>query len=137
MPIACDFTYRVIVGHLHNLLAKKRDAPEINDLWGKLAEFCAGGTDMHGQPYKGGRLIGMDANMAMFGVVQELAERGVGVTLLCHHAELMHPKPASTPACCTTASASGWSVLWTSTDAGCCRTTTMSGEGRYTPRLET
>ena len=71
----------VIVGHLHNELAKKKDAFELKKFWNKLADLCAGG----------GRLIGADMNMAMFGVLPEMHKRGVGISLLAHHYELEDP----------------------------------------------
>ena len=86
VPINGATTTRVIVGHLHNELAKKTKAVEMVQFWNKLAHLCAGGG--RGE----GRLIGMDANMAMFGVIPEMAKRGVGLTLLCHHMELADPE---------------------------------------------
>ena len=34
----------------------------------------------------------MDANIAVFGVLPEMAKRGVGLTLLSHHMELNDPE---------------------------------------------
>ena len=90
-PINEATTVKVIVGHLHNELAKKTKAEKLRRFWDKLADLCAGGGGGEG------RLIGMDANMAMFGVLPEMAERGVGLTLLCHHMELADPERTEDP----------------------------------------
>ena len=42
-PINDQPTVRVIVGHLHNDLAKKQNAVEMTQFWDKLADFCTGG----------------------------------------------------------------------------------------------
>ena len=86
VPMGGATTTNVIVGHLHNELAKTTKAEEMNKFWNRLAHLCAGGGGGEG------RLIGMDANMAMFGVIPEMAKRGVGLTLLCHHYELADPE---------------------------------------------
>ena len=70
----------VIVGHLHNELAKKQSAIEMTQFWDKLADFCAGGgaggDGAGGAPALAGggagRILGMDANMAMFNVLPEM-----------------------------------------------------------------
>ena len=80
LPIAGEDSQLVIVGHLHNELAKVPKSPHLKDFWDRLAHLCVGG----------GRVIGMDANMAVFGVMPELAKRGVGLTLLAHHMEVKH-----------------------------------------------
>ncbi|MCP4244986.1 MAG: hypothetical protein GY772_30975, partial [bacterium] len=66
----------VAVGHLHNETAKK-DNNERRRFFDAVAECCAGGA----------RILGMDLNMALFGLVPEMAKRHVGVTLISHHYE--------------------------------------------------
>ena len=62
-------------------MAKQLFSSKLLNFWDKLADLCAGG----------GRLIGMDANLSMFGVVPEMERRGVQVTLLVHHMEWTNP----------------------------------------------
>ena len=68
----------VIVGLLHNTEAKKTNAPGYTAFFDALADLCAGG----------GRIVGADLNMAAYGAVNEMAKRGVGLTLLSHHREM-------------------------------------------------
>ena len=89
-PVAGNMHFRLIIGHLHNDLARKSiKSPDLIMFWDTLATFCAGG--MGGQ----GRIIGMDANMSVSGVQAALAARGVGLTLLCHHYELANPEDST------------------------------------------
>ena len=74
MPVFGKSEILMVVGHLHNELANIPNSPKCNEFWNKLADFCAGG----------GRVIGMDANMSMFGVIPEMARRGVDLTLLSY-----------------------------------------------------
>ncbi|MCP4240518.1 MAG: hypothetical protein GY772_08135, partial [bacterium] len=76
MPMQGESTAQVVVGHLHNSEAK-RECDARNRYFERLAQFCAGGA----------RLLGMDLNMAIFGLVEELGRRGVGCTLVSHHYE--------------------------------------------------
>ncbi|MCP4240310.1 MAG: hypothetical protein GY772_07075, partial [bacterium] len=76
MPMQGESTAQVVVGHLHNSEAK-RECEARNSYFDRLAQFCAGGA----------RLLGMDLNMALFGLVEELGRRGVGCTLVSHHYE--------------------------------------------------
>ena len=70
-----------IVGHLHNTVAKHRNSPNYKAYFGKLASLCAGG----------GRIVGMDLNMAVFAAIGEMRSRGVGLALLSNHHELNDP----------------------------------------------
>ena len=79
-PIDGQWTVRVTVGHLHNDAAKKKDVKQRRQFFDELAECCAGGT----------RIVGLDANMALLGVVQELFERNVDATLIARHQEFGH-----------------------------------------------
>ncbi|MCP4244034.1 MAG: hypothetical protein GY772_26075, partial [bacterium] len=75
-PISGQDRIEVAVGHLHNETAKK-DNNERRRFFDAVAECCAGGA----------RILGMDLNMALFGLVPEMAKRHVGVTLISHHYE--------------------------------------------------
>ena len=68
----------VIVGVLHNTEAKKPKAKGYTAFFDALADLCAGG----------GRIVGADLNMAAHGAVEEMAKRGVGLALVCHHREM-------------------------------------------------
>ena len=71
-PIDGQWTVRVAVGHLHNEPAKTAGARR-RQFFDELADCCAGGS----------RILGLDANMALFGVVQELFDRGVDARSSC------------------------------------------------------
>ena len=66
----------VAVFHLHNNHAKKDGEPR-KGLYDCLAECCAGGC----------RILAGDMNMAFWGLIPELSDRGVEVRLIAHHAE--------------------------------------------------
>ncbi len=71
----------MVAAHLHNNIAKKPGSNDYKQFFDILAELCAGG----------GRIVGADLNMAAFNAVEEMAKRGVGLTLLNHHSELADP----------------------------------------------
>jgi len=82
VPINGEQNVEIVVGHLHSVDAKKDN--DVRRRWfAKLAGFCAGG----------GRIVALDANMAVFGVVSEMAKWGVGLTLVSHHYELRGGEP--------------------------------------------
>ena len=66
----------VCVGHLHRHAAQP-EGKDRADVWDQLAVICVGGT----------RIVGLDANMAVFGVVDEMAKRGIDAHLCSIHAE--------------------------------------------------
>ncbi|MCP4241710.1 MAG: hypothetical protein GY772_14215 [bacterium] len=70
-------THDLCVGHLHNKTARK-DNNNRQQFFDALAMYCASGT----------RIVGLDANMATWGVTQQLADRGVEATLVACHWEL-------------------------------------------------
>jgi hypothetical protein len=57
----------VCVGHLHRETAPKKDGPNRKAFWDQLAVLCVGGA----------RSVCLDANMAVFGVLEEMATRRV------------------------------------------------------------
>ena len=75
-PVDGRDSVMVTVGHIHNDTAKTKGVARTR-FFDELAECCAGGT----------RLVGLDANMALFAVVPELFDRGVDATLIAHHQE--------------------------------------------------
>ena len=73
----------VVVGHLHREAAKK-NCDTRKRFFDELARLCVGGA----------RLFGADANMAVFGILPEMAQRGVEMHLCCIHAEYSPPAGA-------------------------------------------
>ena len=55
----------------------RTNGPERKQFWDLLAELCVGGV----------RNVGLDANMAVFGIIQEMAKGGIDVHLCSIHAE--------------------------------------------------
>ena len=75
-PMSTGREIVVCVGHLHRRIAKTQ-CPERKNFWDQLAVLCVGGA----------RIVGLDANMALFGAKPEISERGVDMHLCAVHAE--------------------------------------------------
>ncbi len=76
-PLAGRSTFDLALGHLHNKVATRGGARRA-EFFDELAAHCA----------RGARLLGLDANMAAWGVCTCLAQRGVEATLVASHFEL-------------------------------------------------
>ena len=66
----------VAVFHEHNTHAKVNGEPR-RGLYDSLAECCAGGC----------RIIAGDMNMAFWGLIREMADRGMELRLVANHGE--------------------------------------------------
>ena len=67
---------RMAVFHLHNDHAQRNGEPR-QGLYKSLVECCPGGV----------RILAGDLDMAFWGLIPEMAERGVELHLIANHAE--------------------------------------------------